>query len=315
MGTGSSSGLFQNGISPPAEPARPLRRSCELGSVRPAGIHAKGARRGADPADRADGCGDGSSGVRVSCSRANLYALVLIPALALALAAPPAASPFAPGERMEYAVRYLGLQVGKARISVGHAEGPILPVFLESRTSGIVRIVDVRQQLATHLDLETLLPRSSSLDAVEAGYHHSDTTLFDRIAGKATVRQQGKFDNTYLVEVPEGTLDFVALVFRLRVLPLEPGLRHEFHVLAGRNVRQVAAEVIARETIETRAGSFPAVKVRVPTGFTGKFSEKHPTYVWFTDDARRVVVQITTEFAIGRATAGLTAYHPGEPRG
>jgi hypothetical protein len=240
---------------------------------------------------------------------------VLAPTLAIALAASATALPFAPEERMEYSVRYLGLPVGKARISVGHLEGPILPVFLETRTSGLVRIVDVRQQLGTYLDVETLLPRSSSLDAVEGSYRHTDSTLFDRAAGKATVRQKGKFDNTYVIEVPEGTLDFVALVFRLRTLPLEPGTSHEFHVLAGRKVRKVAAEVTGRESVETRAGTFAAVKVQVPTGFTGKFSEKHPTYVWFSDDARRVVVQIATEFAVGHATAKLTAYHPGEPGG
>lgn len=237
---------------------------------------------------------------------------MLAPLLAVVLAAAPAL-PFASEERMDYTVRYLGLSVGKARISVGRAEGSILPVFLQTRTSGLAGIVDVRQHLATHLDLETLLPRASSLEAVEGGYQHSDSTLFDRAAGKATVRQRGKFDNTYEIAVPEGTLDFVALVFRLRTLPLEPGTSHEFHVLAGRNVRKVAAQVEARETVETRAGTFAAVKVRVPTGFTGKFSEKHPTYVWFTDDARRVVVQITTEFSIGRATAALTAYQPGQP--
>ncbi len=239
---------------------------------------------------------------------------MLAPTLAVALAAA-AALPFAPEERMEYTVRYLGLPVGKARISVGRPEGPVLPVFLQTRTSGLAGIVNVRQQLATHLDVETLLPRSSSLDAVEGGYQHNDSTQFDRAGGKATVRQKGKFDNTYVIEVPPGTLDFVALVFRLRTLPLEPGASHEFHVLSGRNVRKVAAQVEERETVETRAGTFAAVKVRVPTGFTGKFSEKHPTYVWFTDDARRVVVQITTEFSVGRATAGLTAYQPGERGG
>ncbi len=232
--------------------------------------------------------------------------------LALALAAQ-AARPFAPDERMEFAVHYLGVRVGKARISVGHAEGPILPVFLETRTAGIVGLVDVRQQLATHLDLDTLLPRMAMLDAHEAGYHHTDTAVFDRAAGKATVRERGKFDNTYVIDVPQDTVDFVALVFRLRGLPLEPGLSHDFNVLAGRDVKKVTAEVTGRETVETPAGKFETVKVRVPTGFTGQFSEKRPTYVWFSDDPRHVVVQIQTEFAIGRATAGLTAYQPGGP--
>jgi Protein of unknown function (DUF3108) len=237
---------------------------------------------------------------------------VLAPALALALAAASAALPFPPDERMDYSVHYLGIRVGKARIAVGHAEGPILPVFLETRTAGIVKIVDVRQQLATHLDVETLLPRAASLDAHESGYHHTDTAVFDRAAGKATVREKGKFDNTYVIAVPEDTVDFVALVFRLRALSLEPGMRHDFHVLAGRDVHKVTAEVTGREKVETAAGTFDAVKVRVPTGFTGQFSEKRPTFVWFSDDARHVVVQIQTEFAIGRATAGLTAYEPGE---
>ncbi|HET7823724.1 MAG TPA: DUF3108 domain-containing protein [Anaeromyxobacter sp.] len=231
---------------------------------------------------------------------------------ALPLSAGPAALPFPPEERMDFAVHYLGLKVGRARISVGHLEGPILPVFLETRTAGIVKIVDVRQQLATHLDVETLLPRAASLDAHEAGYHHTDTAVFDRATGKATVREKGKFDNTYVIDVPGDALDFVALVFRLRALPLEPGVRHDFNVLAGRDVRKVTAEVTARERVETDAGTFSTVKVRVPTGFTGQFSEKRPTYVWFTDDERRVVVQIQTEFAIGRATAGLTGYQPGD---
>jgi hypothetical protein len=237
---------------------------------------------------------------------------VLSPSLAVALAlAVPAALPHAPGERMDYAVRYMGMRMGKARLSVGRAEGGILPVFLESRTTGLMSVVDVRQQIATYLDVGTGLPRRSSLDAVEAGYRHTDTTQFDRAAGKASVRQKGKHDNTYEVEVPPGTVDFVALVFRLRKLPLEPGSRLDFHVLAGKRLAHVAVEVIGREVVSTRAGDFPALKVRVPTGFTGRFSEKNPTHVWFSDDPRRIVVQITTDFSIGHATAGLVSYSPG----
>jgi hypothetical protein len=121
----------------------------------------------------------------------------------------------------------------------------------------------------------------------------------------------GRFDKTYRVEVPPDTLDFVALVFRLRTLPLPEGASHKFQVLAGRKVSPVVATVEGRETVKTPAGAFPAVKVRVPTGLTGKFSEKSPTFIWFSDDARRLVVRISTEFAIGRANALLTSYTPG----
>ena len=124
------------------------------------------------------------------------------------------------------------------------------------------------------------------------------------------MRLKGKYDSTFVIDVPPGTVDFVALVFRLRLAPLGQGALHEFQVLAGRAVSKVVAEVVGRETVSTRAGRFPAVKVRVPTGFTGKFSEKNPTFVWFSDDERRIIVRIDTEFSIGHARASLVAYQP-----
>jgi hypothetical protein len=242
-------------------------------------------------------------------------ALALVVSLAASDALPadaPAPLPIQSHETMEFSVSYLGVKMGKVRIFVGEVDPPVAPVFLQAQTSSVLSFITLRQQLATYLDVATGLPRSASLDAVEGSYRHTDTVQFDREANRATVREKGRYDNTYLVDVPPGTVDFVALVFRLRALPLEPGTRHEFPVLAGRRLKTVAAEVIGREEIEAKAGRFRAVKVRVPTGFTGKFSEKNPTLVWFSDDPRRIVVRITSDFAVGHATASLVSYAPGK---
>ncbi|HET9552569.1 MAG TPA: DUF3108 domain-containing protein [Anaeromyxobacteraceae bacterium] len=243
------------------------------------------------------------------------------PAAAPATAAPAPAAPgpkavLAPDEQMDFVIDWVGVKMGKARIAVGHPAGQLVPIFLQAQTAGVVGFITVRQQLQSNLDAETGLPRSSSIDALEPGnYHHTDTARYQREDGKAIVREKGKYDNTYEVPVPAGTLDFLALVFRLRVLPLEVGARHEFPVLSGRKVAQVVAEVVGRETVETKVGTFQAFKVRVPTGFDGKFKEKSPSYVWFSDDARRVVVRLSTDFAIGRANADLVAYQPGQQGG
>jgi hypothetical protein len=216
---------------------------------------------------------------------------------------------------MDFDIHYLGAKMGAARISVDERDGAVLPVQLQTRTGGLMKFLDIRQQLVSALDTETLLPRASSLDAVELGYRHADTTRFYRAAGKATVRSRGKYDNTDEIDVPPDTLDFVALVFRLRTAPLADGYRQAFPVLAGTRVTTIVAEVVAREKVETDAGDFPTVKVRVPTGLTGKFSEKTPTFIWFSDDARRLVVRISTDFAVGRAVADLVAYRPGKAGG
>ena len=214
-------------------------------------------------------------------------------------------------EAMEFQVSYLGVPMGKVRLFAGKVDGNIAPIFMQAQTTSIFAVVTLRQQLASFLDVETGLPRSGSLDAVEGSYRHNDTVKYDRATNKATVREKGKFDNTYVIDVPPDAMDFVALVYRLRSMPLENGAKHEFRVLAGRVVNSIVAEVLGREKIETKSGEFQAVKVRVPTGFTGKFSEKNPTFVWFSDDDRRVVVRITADFAIGHATANLASYTPG----
>lgn len=236
-------------------------------------------------------------------------------ALALAAVLPAAAGeglPFAPGEQIDLTVHYLGIKMGSMRISVGKAEGAVLPLFFQTRTEGLAAIADVRQHIATYWDSETLLPRTSQLDAKEMNYWHSDTTRFDREAGKATVtvrRKSGVGED--VVNVPPGTLDFLSMVFVLRTRPLAVGGKHPFQILAGKKVTAVDAEVMAREEVDTGMGRMPAFKVRVPTSFTGQFSEKEPTFVWFSDDARRIPVRIVAGFAIGRAVASLTAYQPG----
>jgi hypothetical protein len=212
---------------------------------------------------------------------------------------------------MEFQVSYLGVPMGKVRLFAGAVDASTAPVFLQAQTTSIFAIVTLKQQLASFLDVATGLPRSGSLDAIEGSYRHTDTVSYDRVANKAKVRERGKYDNTYLIDVPPDATDFIGLVYRLRGLPLDPGARWEFNVLAGRDQNKVVATVLQRERIETKAGAFQAVKVRVPTGLTGKFSEKDPTYVWFSDDDRRVVVRIVADFAIGHATASLTSYTPG----
>jgi hypothetical protein len=238
---------------------------------------------------------------------------VLVPALALAVSLAAAAAPYAPDEAMDLDVSFHGVPTGKARILVGHPEGTLLPVFLQARTSGMLAVVSLKQQLASYLDMETGLPRTATMDSIEPGYRLVVTTRFDRATAKASVREKGKYDNTYLIDVPPDATDFVALVFRLRALALEPGATYAFEVLSSREVQRVVTLVEGRETISTRAGKFATVKVRVPTRFSGKFSEKSPTYVWFSDDERRIVVRISTDFSIGRVVADLASYKPGKP--
>jgi hypothetical protein len=236
-----------------------------------------------------------------------------LPATAETAPAPAPALPWRPGEQMDFEATYLGFTIGKSRMSVGPVEDGAVLVQLASGPAGLSSALKFHQTLQSTLDLATLLPRSSVHDASEpGGYKHTDTTRHDRAAHKATVREKGRFDNTYEIDVPPEALDFLSMVFRLRTLPLPDGASHSFQVLAGRKVTTVVATVVKRELVKTDAGKFAAIKVRIPTRFDGKFSEKSPTHVWFSDDERRVVVKLSVDFAVGSGYAELVRYQPGQ---
>ncbi len=233
--------------------------------------------------------------------------------LAAALGAP-GSSPYSTGERMGFTIDYLGMRMGTASITVLPPAGALVPVQLEAHTTGLASgIYDFREKLTSNLDPETGMPSSFVLDTNERGRKHYDTTEYDRTAGKAVVVQRGKTTSTDTVAAPPDALDFVALVFQLRRMPLQPGDRHTFQVLSGTDVHPVVTEVMGRETVKTRAGTFVALKVRVPTGFTGAFSERNPTYLWLSDDSSRIVVRLSTDFSFGGAVAELISYRPGLP--
>ncbi len=240
-----------------------------------------------------------------------------MPLLCLLLAAAlgdPGAAPYSAGERMGFAINYLGMRMGTAAINVLEGRGSTVPVLLEAHTTGLAGAVyDFDEKLTSNIDPESGLPGSFVLDTDERGRKHYDTTEYDRAAGKAVVVQRGKTTSTDTVAIPPDALDFVALVFRLRRMPLQPGDRHTFPVLSGTDVHPVVTEVMGRETVKTRAGTFVALKVRVPTGFTGAFSERNPTYLWLSDDSARIVVRLSTDFSFGGAVAELISYRPGTP--
>jgi hypothetical protein len=233
-----------------------------------------------------------------------------------AVAALSAAAPYGPGEKMAFSVRYLGLRVGVATIASLPPEGGVLPVQLEAKTVGIGSLYKLDERISSALDLATGLPTRSRLDADEKGRRHAEITTFDRAAALATVRREsstkagGPQVKTDLVPLPPGATDLLALVYRLRVLPLVPGEHQIFPVLAGNKLRDVEAVVEGREKLDTDAGTFDTLKIRVPTAFGGKFQEKHPTLVWLSDDARRIVVRLSTDFSIGQAVAELKSYTP-----
>ncbi len=237
------------------------------------------------------------------------------PAFALAIVLAAASAPaevISPGEEIVLTVRYLGVPTGEGRIAVGKPEGDILPVFFQARTGGAIGFLNIREHLVSYWDRVSRLPRGSDLRAVELGDYHQDQIRFDRQSNRVTVviqRRSGKKVKTG--PIPADAHDLTSAFIYLRFQPLAVGQRYELPVCSGVDCFTLVAEVLAKEKVDTAAGSFDALKLEVRTQLKGNFSTKRDTYFWFTDDARHVLVQMSADFAIGSIVATLKSYRPG----
>ncbi len=196
-------------------------------------------------------------------------AAVLVALAALAPAAR-AGEAFAPGEETVLDVTYLGLPTGEGRIVVGDAAGDVWPVIFQAKTRGIVGFIDIREHLVTYWDAVARLTRGSDLRAYEVGDYHQDTQRFDRTNRQATisVQRKGRTSRQTIAVAPDAQ-DLTSAFMWLRLQPLAPGDRYELPVVASDKPFTLVAEVLEREAVETPAGKFQAVKLKVRTQLDG----------------------------------------------
>lgn len=234
-------------------------------------------------------------------------------ALCLALATPAAAGepPFQPGEQIDLRIDFLRIPTGRARITVGQPEGAIWPVVMQARTDGIASVADIRQHLVAFWDPAAGVTRGYDLSAVEMRYRHQDRARYDREKGKAQVVVRGKSLTDRTVDIPADVHDLASAFLWLRLQPLRDGDHHELPLFSSDRVFTLVADVLGRETVEVPAGRYPAVRVRIRTAFEGQFKTNRDSLLWFSDDARRVLVQASADFVLGSLVARLERYRPG----
>ncbi len=127
--------------------------------------------------------------------------------------------------------------------------------------------------------------------------------------------------------LPHSTLDRLALLQRVRGLPMVEGARHEFTATDGKTLIRYAATVLGRERLELPMGGRPAWKLRID-GFEateegprveaqeslevlsdasdGTEELRHPpVFIWLDSGPRRLPLRLESRQAVGTFTVAL----------
>ena len=106
-------------------------------------------------------------------------------------------------------------------------------------------------------------------------------------------------------DIPECSTDVLSGVFYAASLPLEPGKSYTFPVNDGGKTVDLETRVEAREQIKTEAGTFNTLRVQ-PQPNAVLLKNKGHVWIWYSDDADRIPVQIRGRMGWGTITIHLT---------
>jgi Protein of unknown function (DUF3108) len=107
--------------------------------------------------------------------------------------------------------------------------------------------------------------------------------------------------------VPACVTDSLSAIFYAASQPMVVGQTIKFPLADSMRTVTVTMKVEAKEEIKTPAGTFQTIRVE-PTADEGVVKNRGNIWVWYTDDARRIPVQIRAHLFWGTITARLVSY-------
>ena len=105
--------------------------------------------------------------------------------------------------------------------------------------------------------------------------------------------------------IPGCVTDVLSGIFYVASLPLVQGVTYTFPLNDGGKTVDVQARAETREVVKTPAGEFQTIRVS-PEAASGVVKERGRIWIWYSNDARRIPVQMRARMFWGTLTFRLT---------
>jgi len=146
---------------------------------------------------------------------------------------------------------------------------------------------------------------------MEGRKHRSTKVDYDYTRGKANYVERDLIKNavfkTAEVDIPACASDIIGALYKLRTINLDPGQSTQLPMSDGKKSALVRIEAQVREQVQTKAGAFKTIRYEAFVFNNIIYQRKGRVFVWLTDDARKLPVQIQARmsFPIGSITVQL----------
>jgi len=204
----------------------------------------------------------------------------------------PAAVPFAVGEELSYKASFGRIPAGSARMRVDCIETIRgRPAYhLIFTIDGGIPFFRVHDRYESWVDVETLSSLRHRQQVSEG--HYKRTTTYEIYPELAAYRKNGDS----LVASVSNPLDDGSFIYAVRAEAVKVGETRQEDRYFRPDRNPVVLAGLRKETISVPAGTYTTVVVAPTIRAKGMFAEGGEAQVWFSDDDRRVPVQLKTKF-------------------
>ncbi len=211
------------------------------------------------------------------------------------------------GTTLYYSVDWRLIRAGSAKLVIP-SKGPV-SLTLESvgLVSKLYKVDD--RYTATHD--AGFCATSATMLSSEGKRRRETKVTFDRERKKASYLEKDLVKNANVrvdeIDVPACVQDIIGGLMQLRTMKIDVGHSGQIPMSDGKKFAQVRLEAQAREELKTTAGTFKTIRYEAFLFGGVIYQRPARVFVWVSDDARRVPVQIRVrlQLAIGTITLSL----------
>ena len=186
--------------------------------------------------------------------------------------------------------------------------GDKLKVSATADTVGAVNMLfPVVDRFQSSMDIHTGCSDGFSKQIQEGRRKISSDLILDGNAGRQTEVEKNLVkgtQRTLTASIPACVTDSLSAIFYAASRPLVVGQDVGFPLADAMRTVTVTMKVEAKEEIKTPAGTFQTIRVQ-PTAEEGVVKNRGNIWIWYTDDARHMPVQIRARLFWGTITFHL----------
>ena len=225
---------------------------------------------------------------------------------------PDAGYSYPSGETFSYNVDWRLVNAGTARVRLDMVNGERHVVANADSTGAVALLYHVHDRLETFFNPQTNCSLSL-LKHTEEGFRRVETSVrYDYSLKKAVLDERNvraKSQKREETDIPSCVTNTVSAAYYVASQPLLPGSRFIFPSSDGGKASDIQVTVETREFVKTPSGNYNTVRISAEA-LNGPQKGKGTVWTWYSDDARRIPVQMRVRAFWGMMTFHLSQMSP-----